>query len=366
MSKKGNVEEIRKIYHYSEEKYNLYKNRIIAYSIFLVLSVTLCVFLSFGIVKKEEIKETKYSDTGVVDYKVYLKENEFYTEPYLEKNKSYITNLIDYIDVNYNYIFKIDNITDVSFKYRVIGKLIIENDGGNTKGPLLEKEYVIIDSKEKELNGTNELVINEKFQLDYSYYNQLANKFRSVYGVDTISNLKVYLEVTKNSPASSSYDIHETSNMDEVVIPLSEKAIEIPINTKDNNSSKILPSSITFNVNYYIIGLLALFGLFSIYFIRIIIKSYQKLITKRSEYDRYVKKILREYDRLVIETKTLLNLSEFNLIRVEKFTELLDVRDNMKLPINYYCIKEHEKGMFYIKSNNDIYILYIDLNNIEN
>ena len=86
---------------------------------------------------------------------------------------------------------------------------------------------------------------------------------------------------------------------------------------------------------------------------------------KRSEYDKYISKILKEYDRLVVETKTVLNINDFNKIKVSKFSELLDVRDNLKLPINYYCLTEHEKGIFYIKNNDDMYVLYVSIDNIE-
>ena len=52
-----------------------------------------------------------------------------------------------------------------------------------------------------------------------------------------------------------------------------------------------------------------------------------------------------------------INLTDYNVIEVSKFTELLDVRDNLKMPINYYNIAKHEKGIFYIKNNDDIYLL---------
>ena len=39
--------------------------------------------------------------------------------------------------------------------------------------------------------------------------------------------------------------------------------------------------------------------------------------------------------------------------------ELLDVRDNLKMPIIYVNIVKHQKGLFYIKNDNDIYMITI-------
>ena len=48
--------------------------------------------------KKCETSKHIYREDNSVDYKVFLKENGFFDKPYLEKNKTYITSLIDYIE----------------------------------------------------------------------------------------------------------------------------------------------------------------------------------------------------------------------------------------------------------------------------
>ena len=345
------------INHFNEDKYNLYKSRVIVYCVFLSLALLFLVYLSFNIINRVEITPISYSDSGLVDYRVYLKENEFYTENFLPKGKSYITSLIDYIDINYNYVFNIDDLTSIDFEYQVMGDLIIENN--TNKKELFSKEYEITEIKTNKINETNELAFNEKFQVDYSKYNTLANEFRSSYGVDTNSYLKVYMKVKKDTLDDSIYSIHKTDNINEVIIPLSEKAIEINIDANSNKTVNQVELTPQDNVNYINILLALLLLLISIYFIRVIFKSYKRMKRRRSEYDRYVNKILKEYDRLVVEIKTLIDFRKYNIIKVDSFTELLDVRDNLKIPINYYCYIKHIKGIFYVKADNDIYALFI-------
>ena len=47
-----------------------------------------------------------YEEKSNLDYKVYLKENQFYDTPYLPKDKKYISALINYIDSSFSYTFK--------------------------------------------------------------------------------------------------------------------------------------------------------------------------------------------------------------------------------------------------------------------
>ena len=349
---------------FNEDKYNKYKTRAIVYSVFLVLALIICTYLAFHVVKKIEIKPINYTDTGTVDYRVYLKKNEFYPETFLTKNKSYPTSLIDYIDINYNYVFNIEDITDINFEYKVVGELIIENN--TNKKELLKNYYDVISTKTKELNGINEIAINERFQINYDEYNLFANKYRSSLGVDTNSYLKLYLSIKKTSPDSSNYDINETSNINEVIIPLSEKAIEINIDSVNNKSIKQVVFKQTTKVNYVNIGIISVLAILSLLFIKIIIQSIIKMNKRRSLYDKYVGKLLKEYDRLIVETSNLLDLKKYNVIKVKEFTELLDVRDNLKIPIIYYCCVKHLEGLFYVKSGNDIYALFLSSEILEN
>jgi len=352
---------------FNEKKYKLYKSRAIIYFVFFAIVVIICVFLGFNVTKKEVLKPINYSDSGVVDYRVYLKENEFYSEKYLPRGKSYPTNLIDYIDINYNYIFKIDELANVNFDYKIVGDLIIENNSNNVNGPLLEKPIVIMDSKSSELKNSNELVINEKFQLNYSDYNKFANQYRSENGLDTNSYLRIYLEVKRSTVEGTDYKFdNDTVRLNEVKIPLSERTIEINIDSNNNTISNQVKYEEKSNINYVVVILIVLQVLMALLFARVAIVSIKKMNRRRSAYDKYVNKILKEYDRLVVETKTALDLEKYNLIDVSQFSELLDVRDNLKQPINYYCITEHIKGMFYIKNNKDVYILEISLDSIEN
>lgn len=335
--------------------YLSYNTRLVFYIILLVVFFALSLFCARKTLIKENTKPIAFTEQEIVDYKVYLKDNDFYTEKFLPKNRAYIANLIDYIDVDMKYIFHIDDLTKMNVDYKVVGELVIENSAGSSR--YFEKEYTIVDSKHKNIEGMNEFLITENVKVNYDYYNELANRFRASYGVETNSYLRLYLQLNKGTDKNLSYTISEGTRVDSVTIPLSERAIEIKINSANNISSRFVVPKPSIRINTpFLAGEVLAFFIAAFALIRAI--GYITMMIKSvSPYDKFVNKILKDYDRLIIEIDTNINLDDYNVIEVNKFTELLDVRDNLKMPINYYNIAKHEKGIFYIKNNDDIYLL---------
>ncbi len=364
VSKKDNKVLSKEKKHFRIRIYFSYGTRMIFFVVLLVVFFALSLLFARKTLTKEDTNPITYTEKETIDYKVYLKENDFYTEKYLPKDRAYIASLIDYIDIDLSYLFNIARSTTMDANYKVMAELVIENANGSKK--YYEKEYTIIDSKNKKLEGASDLEIAEKVKIGYDYYNELANKFRSSYGVDTNSYLRIYMALDKETDPSLNYSIKESTKVNNIVIPLSQRAIEIEINSSSNSSTKFVTPKPIIKVNSpYLLGEILSFLIAALALIKVI-KYIVMTIKKVTPYDKYVNKILKDYDRLIVEIQTNINLNNYNVIEVNRFNELLDVRDNIKMPINYYNITKHEKGIFYIKNNDDIYLLTlknVDLKN---
>ena len=70
-----------------------------------------------------------------------------------------------------------------------------------------------------------------------------------------------------------------------------------------------------------------------------------------------LKKILRQYDRLIVNVNTTPTFKKNNTIEVNSFNELLDAKDNIHNVIFYYEETPHKKCYFYIQCN-DNFIVY--------
>lgn len=67
-----------------------------------------------------------------------------------------------------------------------------------------------------------------------------------------------------------------------------------------------------------------------------------------------------------METSTFPILENYNILKINNFNELIDVRDNLRLPIMYYEVVKHEKAHFYILHENNLYLYTLKNIDIKN
>ena len=329
-----------------------FSSRLVLY---LSLSLTFIVcaivfgFLSLNFVESNSVNYTEKSN---LNYQVYLKKNDFYETDYLGMNMFYVSSLIDKVRIRFNYSFTSDENVSLNFDYKIVGKLSIVDPEG--KSTYFEKEYVLLEGKNVVLDNNKVQNISEAIDVNYDYYNSLANKFKTSYGVDAESNFSIYFIIDKSNKEEENST--ETSKMF-VNIPLSEKSVSISMDYKDiNNTNRLVnESSISIENKLYLVSAVILL----IAALILLVKGIRLLMclkANKSAYDKYVGKLLLEYDRVIVETTTAPSINTANVIKINKFQELLDVRDNLKLPIMHYVVTKHEKCYFYIIHENNIYL----------
>lgn len=341
-----------------------YMGRIVLFAILFISLIGVSAILVLKSINVTAGKIVDYEENGNIDYKVYLKPNQFYEEPYLSNDLTYLAALINNIDTNFNYSFSIGEAMDLEVTYDVIAKLKISNTEGQQ---LFEKEYTLIKEKSQKSEKSGMISINDHLDLNYDVYNNLANEFRTTFGVETTSDLDVIVRVRKAAKnANGTVDINSENEMT-MNVPLTKRTLNIAINSTGINSKNSVVEEeevTTRNIVFLVIA-----GVLFIGSVACILKTLELLFlmsTKESKYDKAVKKILNDYDRLIVETETQPNFKGANMIKIVKFQELLDVRDNLKRPIMYYVVTPHIKSYFYILHNNNCYLMTVKAIDIEN
>ena len=340
-----------------------YSRLIFNVILFLSLVVTSYIFINKSIVI-QEAKNVSYEEHGNTDYKVFLKDNIYYEDKYLDKNMSYIANLIDYISVDYNYKFKADTLFDGEYSYKIRADLEILN--AENKTLFFTKKYDLIKEKTFTIENQNEYNIVENIKIDYDHYNSLANGFKSSYGVDTESNLIIYLDLYRNIDQNSINNPNINGNGTiKLTIPLSEKAINIKMDSMEINNKNVITSLDDYyleDIKYLIIGVISL--IVSLYLFIKIVKRLSRLSISPTDYDKTLKKILNQYDRLIVTTSSMPNLEKNNIIKLKEFVELLDAKDNLHKPIFFIEVTPHQKAYFFIQDDDKI--ILFTLKNIDN
>ncbi|MEE3344194.1 MAG: DUF5305 family protein [Bacilli bacterium] len=332
-----------------------FTKKLLFFDFLMLIFIFAGVFLIRKSLSLNSAQNITFKESSNLNYNVKLKANEFYEDESLGKGRVYIASLIDKVDINFNYLFEVDRNSYLNFEYDIIGKLVITDNNDNSK-IIFDKEYTLLKNTKEEINNSNYYKINKDISIDYDYYNSLANKFRIKYGLDAACNLIVYLNIHKTNDNKNRYILNDNSAMS-LTIPLSKKAINITMDYKEVNKTSKLIREKELKVNSKLkmtLGIISM--ILGLFFAYKYIKMLLKLRVKRSKYDKYIRRILNEYDRLIVETSTPPTLKGNNIIKIKKFQELLDVRDNLRLPIKYYIISNHKESYFYITHDDEIYL----------
>ena len=299
----------------------------------------------------EEKKVTlKYKEDNSIDYKVYLKKNAFFETPYLEKGKTYITSLIKYINVDYNYKIEFDHPVSGEYKYYV--SVTLESNKSNNETNYWTKDYIITDEKTIGINGVKQYTVHENIDIDYNKYNSILSSFKKTLGLSTANGImKVYLNVNSNITGNKVSTPIESKML--IEFPLTEMTIEASVDEDVQNNekeiSKIIDAS---KVRFYIVLNYIFVGLIIVFFI--LLFYIEKIKKNMNKYESELKKILNTYDSIIVNIKQLPDISNFNVISVSSFEELLDAHGELRVPINYF--KSSYKSYFILISEKTVWM----------
>lgn len=322
------------------------------YGFFIIVFLLASLFICKAIFKTSSRSKITYTENGYSNYKVYLKENDYYEEKYLDNNSRIIANLINTISVNFDYNAKSFEKLNYDYSYQVIGELLIYDKQDSNK-PLHRKKYDLLADNLKASNQTN-ININKDIVIDYDEYNKYFNSFKSTYGINSVGELVVKMIITTDTYKDKK-DKNTTVNELSVVIPLSEQTIDIKLKASDfNNTNEV---STTINSKVTIFEVISLCLTISI-LLTLIVKLVMYLIilykNKNNPYERALKKILREYDSIIVNATSSF-VENKKVIRVEDFKEMLDAQKVHNVPILFYEVEKGNKAYFVIKDNDTVY-----------
>ena len=211
----------RRLYRKNREKWIFTQSVIV---IVVAVAVLISALVSYQLSQKYYIN---YTESGSLDYDVYLKENEFYDSPYLEKDQSYVASLIDEIITSFNYEIDMDA-KDVNYRYSYTIKSRLEIVDDSSGVPLFKPEYELVSVENKSQNSSNRLTINEIVVLNYDEYNNLANRFLQTYNLtETTSNIVLTFNVDVLSDCNAFSGSSADTYSSELRIPLTTKTVNV-------------------------------------------------------------------------------------------------------------------------------------------
>ena len=342
------------------------RKKIICFlGLIILLSVLFVTFLGVFF-KNNKVKYVRYDESSNIDYKVFLKDNDFFEEDYLASDNQYISTLIDYISANFKYKLSLNekNIT-YKYSYRIDAEVNVKDK--SSKKDIYKYSDTLVSNKSLTSDEEN-LVISEDIDIDYNKYNDLISKFVSTYDVgDAESTLTVNMYV---NVVGSCEDFEDDSNNESVMtlsVPLTTKTMGIDlsndlVNSEDNLMICRKPSAI----NYLFLVISLIFGLGVVILIFSLVMYINRTRTAKSVYQKELKKILNNFSPYIQRVDGTFNLRGYQVLRINMFTDMLEIRDTLQQPI---LMIENEKkdGVFFIIPSNTkiLYVYGIKVSDIE-
>lgn len=342
------------------------ENKIIlkqwVYVFFLIVVVALLAISIWSTVKSliqdESSKEElyTYSYNSNLDYKVYLKNNNFFTEQYLGMNKQYISSLIDHIDVTTKYTLQSSKELSYTLNYEMVATARGSySDSDSKSADVWSKAYTISPSETKSGSGKT-ISVDKTVSIDYNKYNQIMTEFRNQFGLSVDASVDVALKVTISAGLPNESQTLQESNDIVLKIPLLEPTFEIKpdyinsghdtvYNTSDKNDNNI-------NIPLLVIGVVGI--IISLLLLRIVIKRLLAA-TKKSEYILTLNKILKEYADIIAEADNIPRLSDYDIVNIKDFTDLVDIEEELHSPIILTEVREDAESWFMIFHNRTAY-----------
>ncbi len=302
-----------------------------------------------------QVSYAKYNEIGNVDYKVYLKDNNFYESSFLGSGMQYVANLIKTINVKFNYELHMTEDLNLDNEYRIVSELQITERNDPSRVLYSKKDNIVPTQKINKKDDN--LVINQEVDIDYAKYNNIVNTYKKNLGLIVSSNLILTFETKTN--ATDKNDKLTKNNHLQIVIPLSESTLKINMSADKINNSDFI------NSTGKLIGIknkLLLFPTIVAIILTIGMIAWDVYIYwKHLEKDPYqikLNSILKNYDRLIVTGNVNLDESKYpNVICVNTFNELVDAAENLGVPIMHYEVIKGEKSIF-IVSKEDTLVKY--------
>ena len=303
----------------------------------LIIAIVLLVAILFAATYYNTSKNyyINYTESGNVDYDVFLKDNDFYENDRMDDDLAYIASLIDKVVARFSYDLNMEEEVNYSYSYKVNAAIeVVEKNTGRVvfrpTYELIPEETIVIDGAQKSLS------IDKRVEIEYDTYNDRVKEFINTYSLKDYVRSYIVLEMEiEVISACESFDA-ENSRNDYVVslnIPLTEQMVDIEMRSSvPEEETKILACT----DNKYKTLLLVLTIVFVVITLLLVAFLIAFIILTRTtdiNYTIKVNKILSNYKSYIQQIVSPFDSTGYQILLLANFTEMLELRDTLQSPI---------------------------------
>lgn len=305
----------------------------------------------------ESIVKYKYTQKGEVNYQVFLKPNNLYSEGSMEEGKIYLTQIIDYIKINFSYIFEGNVPASIKGNYEIIAVIEGYTKDNEITKTIWKKVFPVIKKTYIEANKEN-ISIDKTAIIKLAEYEEYARSIMQAIKVNSSARLSVQMNVDLTA------DIDEVFTQEKM-----SPSIEMPLNvsyftiSKLNNEEKpgIIEETRQVEVpadmkKIILCGMII--GILIVSLLFIIIFTIEP--TEEHIYIKKFTKIFKNHGNRLVALKSKIDVPDKPCCNVRSIDDLVKIADELGRPVLYvYSPNYMEIDRFYVSGDTWIYILDI-------
>lgn len=328
---------------------------------FLIALIILSCFISSIFIMKLGFDYSKsakeeyvysYNIDQNINYKVYLYDNSFIDDEYLTQGNMFVSELVKNIMIDFNYDFAGNMETSLEYNYSIKGKLVAEySNGTDSDNNIWSKDYIFVDNISKVAKDSLRVLINEKIDLEFPKFNAEVKAFKNKFSLFINSKIDIIMDITINGVVEQQ-QFNDTKQL-LISVPLGIQAFTIKEDYLPSFSKNINKTVSNININNYIyLGIFIM--VISILAFTLLFKKIFN-ITKQTNYNKKLNHILKNYGEVIVEIKNQIDESKYKIMEVKDIEEMIDLEQELRIPINYYEITKNHLGLFILVHNDLLY-----------
>ena len=331
---------------------------LILAGLLLVTAIMAVVFFELN-----ESTYVGYTESGDVDYTVYLKENEFFEEGYLGEENMYVSSLIDRVQMEFLYKISMDQPATYHYTYGVDALIVIRDnatkkliysDRLSADTPALVAEQTV-----EHQQSEQELEVYVPVEVRYDVYDQRA---KGIVKELKLTNVTCTLEVemTIDVVGSADHLAEDKENHYSFMLSmplLSEKVAFEQKSDVPSGEDKLITVKDGTVRNVFMTLTIVFLSLSVLYAIALVVFVF---LTRNTDinYEIQVKRIVANYKSYIQRIINPIDMTGYRIMYVESFRDLLEIRDTIRSPILMNENEDKTCTSFMIPTDTDVIYVY--------
>jgi hypothetical protein len=336
------------------------KNRFIKYIVFsttLLIIGIMFVYSSFTpSVTQNEYLYT-YNLNKLANYNIEINKNNFYENLVLEQNRTYISELVKNMNIDFKVNYYISKNSDIIYNYKIINTVVIKYASTSNSGDniLWSKDYFLKSSDTLTLINQNSFNIEDTIEINYQDYRNQSKAFMATYNLPLEAYMELKLILNYDIQTGNIEDKNQKESFINLRIPLLTDVFTVEENYQKNETEtyvKNINIQGIVNKKSVIIGSTIISG--SLIMILYFIRKEMKMNVK-NDYQVALNRILKNYGDIVAEVVSPVETDYMKIIDVKNFDQLIDIEEEIRMPILFYETIPGQEGEFVILFDNMVY-----------